>query len=87
MPPTGVDRVKTILAEAIEKVGPDRQSFLDQVCGNDASLRGEVESLLAAAEQAGEFLQSPTASRLQHPAMILSAKVPAHPSAPTNCSN
>ena len=61
MPPTGVERVKTILAEAIEKVGPDRRAFLDQACGNDASLRAEVESLLAAAEQAGEFLVSPTA--------------------------
>jgi eukaryotic-like serine/threonine-protein kinase len=61
MPPTAHERLKTIFAEAIEKVGPDRHSFLDQACGNDAILRAEVESLLAAAEQAGEFLQSPTA--------------------------
>jgi eukaryotic-like serine/threonine-protein kinase len=61
MPPTDVDRVKTILAEAIEKVGPDRRAFLDQACGSDAILRAEVESLLASAEEAGEFLQSPTA--------------------------
>src|SRR5208283_4839611 len=50
-----------ILADAIERIGQDRQAFLNQACGNDSILRAEVESLLAAAEQAGEFLESPTA--------------------------
>jgi serine/threonine protein kinase/WD40 repeat protein len=54
-------KAKTILLEAIGTVGPDRQGFLDRACGNDAMLRAEVESLLAAAEEAGEFLMSPTA--------------------------
>ena len=38
MPPTGSERVKAILVEAIETTGSDRQVFLDRACGNDAML-------------------------------------------------
>src|SRR5215469_15120105 len=36
----------------------DRPRFLDSSCKNDAELRQEVESLLCASEEAGNFLQS-----------------------------
>lgn len=36
-----------------------RHAFLDRVCADNAELRAEVESLLAAGDRAGEFLQSP----------------------------
>ena len=36
-----------------------RTAFLDRACGSDAALRQEVESLLAAHEQAGDFLLHP----------------------------
>ena len=36
-----------------------RTTFLEQACGDDADLRAEVDSLLAAHEQAGEFIEAP----------------------------
>jgi serine/threonine protein kinase len=37
----------------------DRRVFLDQQCGDDAVLRAQVESLLAASEKVGSFLDRP----------------------------
>ena len=34
----------------------ERNSYLDAVCGNDSQLRSRVNQLLAAHEQAGNFL-------------------------------
>jgi serine/threonine protein kinase/Flp pilus assembly protein TadD len=40
--------------------GPEeRRAFLDEACGTDAGLRQQVESLLAAGERAGDFLEKP----------------------------
>jgi serine/threonine-protein kinase len=41
--------VKSVLAAALERRGDERPAFLEAVCGEDSDLRGEVESLLAAA--------------------------------------
>jgi tetratricopeptide (TPR) repeat protein/serine/threonine protein kinase len=41
-----------------------RQRFLDQHCGNDAALRAQVESLLAASAKVGSFLNQPAADAL-----------------------
>ncbi len=49
--------VKTIFLESLDReAGVERRSYLDEACGSDAELRGEVESLLLAHEKAGEFL-------------------------------
>jgi serine/threonine protein kinase len=53
-------RIQTVFAEALEIAVDQRDAFLDQECGNDAALRAEVEALLSAADNAGEFLASPT---------------------------
>ena len=51
-----------IFAEALRlSVPAERRAYLNQACGGDEALRQEVESLLAAHEQAGEFLQSTVA--------------------------
>ena len=51
--------VKVIFAEALEKASPEEQRvYLDQVCGEDAELRAEVERLLDAHNKAGDFLES-----------------------------
>jgi WD40 repeat protein len=45
--------------KAAIKLSPERRaSYLDQACGTDEALRGEVESLLRANEEASGFLQS-----------------------------
>ena len=52
--------IDSLLAAAAELSDPaSRASYLDQACGDDAALRREVESLLAAHDEAGTFLQQP----------------------------
>jgi serine/threonine protein kinase/tetratricopeptide (TPR) repeat protein len=48
-------RVRDILDQALRVPPSDRAAFLDQACGADAALRGEVESLLAAGDQSAFF--------------------------------
>src|SRR5262245_34019098 len=52
------ETVKRIFGQALEKPAGERPAFLDSVCGSDATLRGEVQALLAAFEDAGEFMAS-----------------------------
>jgi serine/threonine protein kinase/Flp pilus assembly protein TadD len=40
----------------------EREAFLDRACGGNSELRARVESLLAASEQAGSFLDEPAAA-------------------------
>jgi|GEM_PF-6360636 len=52
--------IRLIFSEALgKKTLEERKAYLDQVCGNDADLRAEVEELLKANEQAGDFLKIP----------------------------
>jgi serine/threonine protein kinase/Tol biopolymer transport system component len=52
-------KAKTIFSEALEKPAAERQEFLDRTCGADAELRVQVDELLLAHTNAGEFLSSP----------------------------
>src|SRR4029453_13578909 len=47
------DRVKRVFQSALERSPETRPAFLDGACGDDRSLRVEVESLLRAHEEAG----------------------------------
>src|SRR5687767_5382088 len=48
---------KLIFLEAIEKASPEELArYLDEACQGDASLRGRVEQLLQAHQNAGKFL-------------------------------
>jgi serine/threonine protein kinase len=52
--------VKAVLESALQLDSAKRSAYLDQACSSDASLRHEVESLLAAdREVQSSFLQSP----------------------------
>ncbi|HYM75309.1 MAG TPA: protein kinase [Candidatus Dormibacteraeota bacterium] len=52
--------IRNVLETALQMDSEKRRAYLDQVCALDQSLRGEVESLLAADKQAQtSFLQSP----------------------------
>ena len=44
---------------------PERRVYLNRACAGDPGLRQEVESLLAAAERAGSFLESPAAGAVE----------------------
>jgi eukaryotic-like serine/threonine-protein kinase len=51
---------QAVFAEALLRDNPEaRAAYLDAACGTDAALRGRVETLLRAAEHAGDFLEQP----------------------------
>jgi hypothetical protein len=56
---------ESIFARASElSPGAAREQFLMEKCGADAGLREEVESLLRASDQAGDFLR-PASERIK----------------------
>jgi tetratricopeptide (TPR) repeat protein len=60
MTPERWRQIKEVLAAAVPLGDHERASYLAAVCGDDAELRGEVGSLLAARELAGTgFLEMP----------------------------
>src|SRR5262245_13615860 len=62
MKPTPPD-VNSIFGRALEiESSTGRAAYLDEACGSDAGLRAEVEGLLAANGQAGEFMRRPAAA-------------------------
>jgi len=54
------DRVRALFEGALDLSPTDRAAFLDRECGEDKELRREVESLLAANEEADGFLEPPS---------------------------
>src|SRR5205823_4563447 len=58
-----------LLHQALGRQPCERAGFLANICGDDDALRREVESLLAAHEQAGDFFEtgSPAAKSDGHP--------------------
>ena len=55
-------QVKEIFASALERQAVERPTYLDVACAGDASLRQEVESLLASHQDAGAFIETPALS-------------------------
>ena len=55
-------QVRSILEAALELTPANRIAFLDERCAGDAALRREVESLMAADDVAGNFLDSTAAA-------------------------
>src|SRR3954466_11181551 len=56
------DSIKQIFDDASELPRNERDSFLRSRCGSDQDLRTQVEALLKADDEAGEFLSNPTSS-------------------------
>src|SRR5437870_4275584 len=52
-------KVKDILQACVDTPKSERSRYLDDACGGDDAIRGEVESLLASLEESGDFLQHP----------------------------
>ena len=57
--PDRTQRIAEIVEEALERDAADWPSFLDESCGDDPSLRKEVESLLAYQKEATDFIEAP----------------------------
>ena len=72
-------RAKQVFQEALEKNGAERTQFVAAACGDDADLRAQVEALLAAHDQAGEFLASPTGGGADAAARAVAEEASDHP--------
>ncbi len=57
-------QVKEILNTALDTPSAQRATFLDRACAGDEPLRREAESLVAAAEEVGDFIEKPLCSLL-----------------------
>jgi serine/threonine protein kinase len=54
------DQIKALLAQALDReTAQARADFLQQACTGNEALRAELESLLGAHEDAGDFLETP----------------------------
>ena len=62
MPPDRAN-AETLFHQALEVEPHERDAFLTDACGSDATLRRRVEALLAAHEKAKGFLPEGTAER------------------------
>jgi len=58
------NKIETIFDAAAALAGAERARYLDGACAGDASLRSEIESLLASRDAVGSFLESPAAEGL-----------------------
>ncbi len=87
MNPEQYERVGQLFHAALELPRESRPAFLSGACGADEDLRQEVESLLAAHEQAGDFVASPAIERRRRVAGARggSRDRSAEASAPTRC--
>lgn len=59
MTPERWQRIDQLLDDALELEPCERAGFLDKACASDGELRAEIESLLAASELSGKFIESP----------------------------
>jgi serine/threonine protein kinase/Tol biopolymer transport system component len=73
MTPERWQQIERLYHAALERAQAERAAFLDAVCADDADLRAEVDSLLAAAARGDTFLE---ASALQVTARALASELP-----------
>jgi eukaryotic-like serine/threonine-protein kinase len=59
MKPEQWERTQQLYHAALERDAQERAAWLEHACADDAALRREVESLLAASAEVGDFLLSP----------------------------
>ncbi|HEY3159740.1 MAG TPA: hypothetical protein VGJ78_12325, partial [Vicinamibacterales bacterium] len=73
-------QVKALFASAVDRPVEERSSFLDAACRDDAALRQEVETLLAADAQATKFIEKPA---LVSSTTSIPQRMPGAPNAPS----
>ena len=56
--PTRLVRLRELFDVAVDMTGAERTAYLDRACGNDGTLRTEIEELLAALERGGDTWDS-----------------------------
>ena len=56
--PTRLVRLRELFDVAVDMTGPERAAYLDRSCGEDATLRTEIDELLAALDRGGSTWDS-----------------------------
>src|SRR4051794_19717771 len=64
MPHDNWERVREIFHSALSCEPEERQSFVNEACGKDESLRAEVESLLSSYDAADGFMETPAVAKV-----------------------
>src|SRR5437588_2439902 len=59
MDPQRWRQIKEVLHQAVDLAPRERSAYLDRSCNGDAEFRREVDELIAASNNAGEFLEAP----------------------------
>ncbi len=70
MTPERWEQIKPLLSAALDRPPAERAALLTDACAGDAALRAELESLIAAHEEAGAFLDTPA---VPHPLQVAEA--------------
>ena len=65
--------IEAVLQDALDRPLPERASFLEDVCAGDDELRSEATTLIAAYEEAGDFIEQPAIAQDAH--VLLGAEV------------
>lgn len=66
MTPDRWQKINRVFQSALELKPEERDDFVREACGDDESLRGQVETLLAADERAGDFMSGNAAKDVGH---------------------
>ena len=66
MTPERWQKINEVFQSVVELETEDRRAYLDRACDGDESLRGQVETLLAANEDAGTFMAGNAAEDVGH---------------------
>jgi serine/threonine protein kinase len=59
MTPERYQRIKELFHSALGRAADERPAFLAEACGGDTALLANVEALIAADEQSGDFMDAP----------------------------
>src|SRR5262245_17282603 len=62
MTPERWEQVEDLLNAALDRPVDEREAFLTGACGDDLSLRNQIEHLINCYEQAGDFIEAPPAT-------------------------
>ncbi|HEX6283405.1 MAG TPA: hypothetical protein VFZ71_00965, partial [Pyrinomonadaceae bacterium] len=52
-------QIETVLQDALDRAPVERASFIEAACAGDDELKSEATTLIAAFEEAGDFIEQP----------------------------
>src|SRR5215218_6369648 len=66
MTPERWQEIEAVFQQALDCPPPERASFLDHACAGDDELKQEANSLIAAHDEAGGFIEQPAMAQDAH---------------------